>query len=264
MFVLHQPILGLRVGEAWGTAAVTLKTMNVTSLKTTAIVSTLRNCQLFAGLPPADLNIIAAITVLKALNKGDYLFHEGDPSVGFFVVQTGSLTVHRVTSAGKEQVIHVFRAGDSFAEATLAIASGYPADARALENSRVLMVQKREFVALLHHQPELAVRMLGSMAMHLRVLVARLDDLTAKDVETRLAHWLVKRCPQPPQTKPHTLELSMTKRALAAELGTVSETFSRTLAKFRDQELITVKGKSICVLCPQKLADIVQRSLGEP
>ncbi len=238
--------------------------MNAASLRNTAIINTLRNCQLFAGLPPADLMAIANITVLKALDKGEYLFREGEPSCGFFVVQTGSLTVHRISSAGKEQVIHVFRAGDSFAEATLATATGYPADARALENSQVLMVQKKEFIALLHRQPELAVRMLGSMAMHLRVLVSRLDDLTAKDVETRLAHWLVKRCPQPLQNKPHIFELTTTKRTLAAELGTVSETFSRTLAKFRDQKLISVKGKSVCVLYPQKLAEIVRRSLGEP
>ena len=44
-------------------------------------------------------------------------------------------------AAGKEQVIHVFRAGESFAEGTLATDKGYPADARAIEASQVLLVQ---------------------------------------------------------------------------------------------------------------------------
>ena len=80
--------------------------------------------------------------------------------------------------------------------------------------------------------------MLGSMSSHLRVLVGQLEDLTLRDVETRLANWLVKRCPNPQSETPVRIELTMTKRVLAAELGTVSETFSRTLAKFREQKLL--------------------------
>jgi CRP/FNR family transcriptional regulator len=76
-----------------------------------------------------------------------------------------------VSAGGREQVIHVFRAGESFAEATLATERGYPADARAIEASQVLIVQKAGFLALLRRQPELAIRMLGSMSVHLRVLI---------------------------------------------------------------------------------------------
>src|SRR4029077_6401334 len=162
-------------------------------------------------------------------------------------------------AAGKEQIIHVFRAGESFAEVALASDRGYPADARALESTQVLLIQKDGILALLRCQPELALRMLGSMSSHLRVLVAQLEDLTLKDVETRLANWLVKRCPNPQSEAPVKIELTMTKRVLAAELGTVSETFSRTLAKFRAQKLLVVKGKTFVVLSPVKLQALLRR-----
>ena len=231
--------------------------------KQAAIANTLRGCQLFAGLSPGDLNAIADITIVKSLDKGDYLFREGVPSQGFFVVQKGAINVHRVNATGKEQVIHIFRAGESFAEAALATMSGYPADARAVESSQVLLVQKSGFLSLLKRQPELALRMLGSMSLHLRTLVGQLEDMTLKDVETRLANWLIKRCPNPESTDPVAIELKTTKRVLAAELGTVSETFSRTLAKFRKQKLLTVKGKTVIVLCPGKLKELLRRNLGE-
>ena len=205
---------------------------------------------------------IADVTVFKSLEKGDYLFHEGDPARGFYVVQRGAVNVHRVGAAGKEQIIHVFRAGDSFAEVALATERGYPADARALEPTQVLLVQKAGILALLKRQPELALRMLGSMSSHLRVLVAQLEDLSLKDVETRLANWLMKRCPNPRGNQPVRIELRMTKRVLAAELGTVSETFSRTLAKFRKQSLIKVSGKTITVLSPQRMAALLEQNLG--
>ena len=231
--------------------------------KTAALINTLRSCQLFTGLPLADLEQIAAVTVLKSLDKDEYLFHEGDPAVGFYIVQRGAVNVHRVNAAGKEQIIHVFRTGDSFAEVALASPTGYPADARVLEPTQVLLVQKDGILALLKRQPELALRMLGSMSSHLRVLVGQLEDLTLKDVETRLANWLVKRCPAAAGDKPVNIELKMTKRVLAAELGTVSETFSRTLAKFREQKLLTVKGRVVTVLAPEKLRALLRRNLGE-
>src|SRR5262245_24695597 len=104
-------------------------------LRRVGIMNTLRGCQIFAGLPPADLESIASITIVKPLEKGQYLFHEGDAAHGFYIVQKGSVNVHRVTASGKEQIIHVFRPGESFAEAALASERGYPADARAIEST---------------------------------------------------------------------------------------------------------------------------------
>lgn len=237
--------------------------VSMSDFKSAVLVNTLQACRLFAGLSRDELEAIAGLAIIKTLAKGDYLFREGEPSRGFYVVQKGAINVHRVTPMGKEQVIHVFRTGDSFAEATLATNSGFPADARALESSQVLLIQKEGFVNLLKRQPELGLRMLASMSSHLRILVEQLEDLTIRNVETRLAHWLVKRCPEPLGKSPVKIELKTTKRMLAAELGTVSETFSRTLAKFREQRLISVKGKTVTVLNPARLGDVLKEHLGE-
>ncbi len=229
-----------------------------------AIANTLRSCQLFSGVPAADIETIASFTIPKQLEKGEYLFQEGAKSEGFYVMQRGAINVHRVNMAGKEQTICVFHAGESFAEASLAGATGYPAAARAIEPSTVLLVPKNDFIELLRKHPELALRMLGSMSQHLRVVVGLLDDLTLKDVETRLANWLLKRCPTPLPSEPVSFELDRTKRVLAAEMGTASETLSRTLAKLREQKLVRVKGKTITIPRPRELEKMLRRHLGEP
>jgi CRP/FNR family transcriptional regulator len=228
----------------------------------TTLINGLRSCRLFQGLPLDDLRQLAEITLPRRLDKGAFLFHEGEPCTGFFIVQAGAINVHRLNAAGKEQVIQVFRPGDSFAEASVVSETGYPAHARALETSLVLQVRKDGFVAVLRRHPELALRILGSMSHHLRVLVARIEDLTAKDVETRLANWLLHRCPEPDAVKPVVIELPTTKRLLASELGTVSETFSRTLAKFREQKLVSVNGRKVTVLQPARLQALLQHNLG--
>lgn len=232
-------------------------------LKLGAVAISLRKCQLFTGVPAPDLAEVARLAVVKSLTRGEYLFHEGDASPGFYVVQKGAINVHRVGPGGREQVICVFRPGDSFAEATLAGDRGYPADARAVEPSQVLLVKRAGFIALLARRPELALRMLGAMSAHLRVLVGQLDDLTLKDVETRLANWLLRRCPTAESDVPVTLQIQGTKRMLAAELGTVSETFSRTLARFREQGLVSVRGNQLTVLKPLQLRALLRRNLAE-
>jgi CRP/FNR family transcriptional regulator len=229
-----------------------------------ARMKALRACQLFGGLPQEAITSIAAFVASRRLAKGDYLFHEGDPAEGFYVVQSGAINVHRVSALGKEQTIAIFHAGESFAEAALAGERGYPADARAIEPSSVLLVPKADFLELLRNRPELALRMLASMSQHLRALVGLLDDLTLKDVETRLANWLLKRCPHPLTSKPATIRLDRTKRVLAGELGTTSETLSRTLAKFRIQKLVEVQGKTITVIQPVQLDQLFRQNLGEP
>ena len=119
---------------------------------------------------------------------------QGAPAEGFYVVHQGAINVHRINASGKAQVIHVFRVGESFAEAALFENTGYPANASALEQTSVLLVPKTAFLELLRKRPELALRMLASMSRHLQTLVGLIDDLTLKDVQTRLVGWLLKRC----------------------------------------------------------------------
>lgn len=232
------------------------------SLRTTAIAATLRSCQLFSGLPAADVETIAGFSQLRTLAKDAYLFHAGEPSEGFYVVQKGAINVHRISATGKEQVIYVFRPGESLAEASLASECGYPANARALEASGVIVVPKAPFLALITRRPELGLRMLGSMSQHLRALVGLVEDLTLKDVETRFVNWLLKRCPRNGNGATE-VKLGSTKRVLAAELSTTSESLSRTFAKLRGDALIRVSGASIRVSDVRRLEGHFRKLLGE-
>jgi CRP/FNR family transcriptional regulator, dissimilatory nitrate respiration regulator len=235
---------------------------NPTSLRTTGLAATLRSCQLFFGLPAADLEAIAGFSTLRNVPKGAYLFHEGAASEGFYVVQKGAINVHRVSATGKEQIIYVFRPGESFAEASLATDRGYPANARAIESSTVVVIPKTRFVELIGRRPEIGLRMLGSMSQHLRALVSLVEDLTMKDVETRFLNWLVKQCP-PDSPGPANVELGMTKRVLAAQLATTSETLSRTFAKLRSEGLLVVRGATVHVPSTAALQAHFRRLLGE-
>lgn len=223
------------------------------------IIVTLKSSQLFSGVAMEDLEQIASFSRLVVLSKGEYLFREGGVAQGFYIVQSGAINVHRVNAAGREQVINVFRAGESMAEASLASETGYPANARTVEPSTVLLIPKVPILDYISRRPDLAMRMLGSMSAHLRVLVGMLDDLTLKDVESRLLNWLIKSVQD---SADGVIHLSATKRVLAAELGTSSETLSRTLARLRDAGLIQVEARTISVPDCAALQSRLQKHLG--
>jgi CRP/FNR family transcriptional regulator len=60
-----------------------------------------------------------------------------------------------------------------------------------------------------------------------------------------------------------TIDLGMTKRVLAAELGTSSETLSRTFARLRDDDLLEVKGQHLHITNADTLRARFSRLLGE-
>jgi CRP/FNR family transcriptional regulator len=148
------------------------------------------------------------------------------------------------------------------AEETLVSDSGYAAAACATEPSQVFVVQKAGFVALLRNRSELCLSLLRALSAQFQWLVGRLDDLTLKDVQTRVADWLLEHCSDPESLEPQTAHVPETKRLLASELGTSSETLSRTLAKLRDQNLLSVQGKTVTLLCPLRLAQLFRDNAG--
>jgi CRP/FNR family transcriptional regulator, dissimilatory nitrate respiration regulator len=232
-------------------------------LRLAAQTTALRGCSMFADLASDDLDRIAKFVEVRHANRGDYLFHEGEAARGFYIIRQGAVNVHRPGANGMEKVIHVFRQGQSFAEGALAGDGGYPASARAVEECELLFIPRDAFLSLIKSNAELALRMIGSMSQHLRLLVNVVEDLQGKDVETRLIHWLLKRCPQPRPDASFEIALDVTKTVLASELSTRSETLSRALARLRDTGQIAMEGKIIRILSPQRLEERFRENLGE-
>lgn len=212
-------------------------------LQQASLLGTLRKCQMFSDLPENLLQGLVEVCVLKTLRKGEWLFHEGQPADGFYVVHSGAINVHRISDEGKEQVLRVFYPGESFAEICVSTLETYPAEAVALEDSQVILLQRGPFRELIRREPDFALRILASMSLHLKYLVQMIEDLKFKQAEARLANWLLRS----DAADKGTFELPTTKRLLASQLGLASETLSRLFARLREKGVITVDGARITI-----------------
>lgn len=214
----------------------------------TALMASLRQSRIFRDLPHEDIAAIAEGCVIRSLQKGEILFREGQPAEGFYIIQLGQIGVYFVTPDGREQMFAVFRAPESFGEAALVKVDTYPANAVALEFSRVILVRKGPFRDLITHQPRLALEMLASMSMHLKELLRLLQNSRGRQIESRLAEWLLQQSPAAAAGCPAVFALPVAKKVIASQLGVTSETLSRTFARFRDEKILRVAGAKIFVL----------------
>jgi Crp-like helix-turn-helix domain len=217
--------------------------------------NTLRSCQLFVGLPAAD----RFVRHPEAPRQGRISFSRRGSQRRFLCSPEGRDKHSSRQCCGQ-------RADDPYVSTCRILRRSDTRNRRRLSGGRARdraddysVRSENDFVELLRRRPDLALRMLGSMSQHLRVIVGLLDDLTLKDMETRLANWLLKRCPRSISDRAIEIELDRTKRVLAAEMGTTSATLSRTLAKFRDQNLLRVKGNTITLTKPRDLQELLQR-----
>jgi CRP-like cAMP-binding protein len=224
-------------------------------MRRAALEYSIAQAPIFSGLPADDLRRISSYASLRSLRRDAYLFRQKETVFGFFIVRQGLINVHRINAQGREQVVHLLRPGDSFAERAITSTNGYPVNARAAEDSEVIVIPAEEFKNHLHKKPDLAWRMVSSMSDHLRALVSALEGLRFKDIEMRLIHWLLQRCPDTQSDKAVDIVLGTTKGELAVELATRQETLSRTFGKLREAGYIKVRSKLIVVLHPAKLQE---------
>ena len=202
----------------------------------------LRSCRLFADLDAPELRDIQAITLHREYRKGQLIFTEGEVSRGFCVLAAGTVKIYRLGPDGRERIIHVVAAGDSFAEAAMFM-TAYPATAEALSTATVLWIEKNGFKQLLGHDSKLSFKIMGALVQRLNHLRNVLTDLTLKEVPARFASYVLSLPAQPGQP----IRINISKTTLAQMLGTTKETFSRLLARLCQHRVLTYRGNLIRV-----------------
>lgn len=226
-----------------------------------SVADALRKAPLFANLPPDDLRRLADIASLRHYDKKKTIFREGDRADGFFIVSAGSVKVFKLSEDGKEQVLHIVGPGQSFAEATVFEGGMFPAHAEALDDSELAFLPKKPFIDLLERNPRIALRMMSSLSKWLKRMTDLVEGIALRDVEGRLVRYLSEEMRNRGVTpKDGTVyELEVGKNVLASRLGTVPETFSRTLKKLQEEGKILVKGKQIRILKADSLFSLLDR-----
>lgn len=220
----------------------------------------LRKIYLFSGLADSDLKALAQVAISRAFPREIPIFWEGREAQGFYILLTGQVKLVKSSPEGKEYILRLVAPGETFGEAAVLAESVYPVSAVTLEDCQTLFFPKVDFLNLLTSSPRLARNMMATMSHLLYHLTRQLEDLSLKEVSARLAQYLLERCQESHGRMEEGLsfELPVTKTHLAAYLGTISETLSRTLTRFKTLGVIQVDKSRITIEDPKRLKNIAQ------
>ena len=209
---------------------------------------------LFKGLAEPQLDEISAIAIDRQYKRGESIFMEGDRADGFYIVADGQVKIFKTSLEGKEQILHIYGPGNPFGEVPVFSGSRFPANALALVKSHILFLPRNAFVRLITEHPSLSMNMLGELSMRLRQFTVQIENLSLKEVPSRLASYLIVLAKE--QEHSDRVTLTISKGQLASLLGTIPETLSRIFAKMSAQNLIRVEGKEIYLLDILGLEDL--------
>lgn len=215
------------------------------------ILSFLSKTFLFHSFTEKELELLSASASLKKAGRGEQIFSEGNDATAFFIVISGKVKIFKLSTDGKEHTLHIHGPGELVAEAAIFDSMRYPASCIALEDTVFVRVSRDEFLNLIRSYPELALKMMSGYSKRLRQFVAKIEELSLKDIKTRLAGYLLENSTE--ENGITACRLPYSKKELSSFLGTIPETLSRALAFLKQKKLIVEKDSTIIIPDTEKL-----------
>jgi CRP-like cAMP-binding protein len=208
------------------------------------LVDFLTRAPVFAGLPPREVEAVAAVAREARVRARDYVFLEGDPARWFCLVKTGHVKILRHARGGRDVVLELLGPGEMFGGVAVIERRPYPASAQATEPSVVVKIPQEAIVALTERQPTIIREIALMIGRRLRGAHDSLKALAVDPVEARLAAALVRLAEREgtPSGEGVVLPFPLTRQSLADMTGTTVETTIRIVSRWLKQRLLRDDG----------------------
>ncbi|ASS74616.1 hypothetical protein CIG75_06295 [Tumebacillus algifaecis] len=215
----------------------------------------LRGVGLFRELSEEFLKMIASITHLKAVARGETIFFEGDPYTAMYVVRSGKVRLTKSTAEGKEMIVYIRQDGEPIGAAMLFLEHPYPATAQAIEDSEVWQIPHVELEHLVRQNPDLSIAIIRLLGERLLQTQAQMRDLALQDKWGALISTLQRLIEEYGRvtTKGTVLDLNLSHQELAKMIGSTREGVNRMMSQLKKAQILDVVRGEITVYDAKKL-----------
>ncbi|WP_031515848.1 Crp/Fnr family transcriptional regulator [Desulfofalx alkaliphila] len=200
--------------------------------------SCIEQVPIFHGLSKQEVNEIAKIKISRQFKKGEFLFLSGDQVNNLYVIHKGKVKISRTSDEGKEQIIRVLGAGDFVGELSLFTHSRSKSNAEVMETSSICIIDGKKIKDLIYKNPGISIKILQELSERMENAENLIEQLGIHDVEQRVVDVLLSMADEEDK-----VTLSMSKKDLAAHIGTSQETLSRKLSYFQSKGWIKLSGQ---------------------
>jgi len=202
-------------------------------------------------LRPEIVEALASVTSRRRVSAGELIFSEGDPVTGLFLLERGVVKVTRFSKDGREHILHLLHRGDTFNDVAALDGGPSPASAIAHTDAVVWHIWRADLRDLAERYPELAWALVESLARRARYLIDLVQDLSMRNVRSRLANLLLTQAQAAERAEVPRL---LTQEEIASRLGTVREVVGRALRGLAADGIIEFNRHRIVILDAERLA----------
>ncbi|TKB53464.1 MAG: Crp/Fnr family transcriptional regulator [Nitrospira sp.] len=188
------------------------------------------------------------------------VFYEGHVCLGFYLLCAGKVKLTRSSARGQRQILRILGPGELIEKHAFGERALHEVTCEALEPSQVCVIDKERYLAVIHRNPQLAIKLIQLLSNELKVNMEQLDQFTFQTARARLAGLLLELDDRFGKKNADRVQVGLTlKREEVAEMaGITVETAIRLLSAFRDEGLLTIDGRAITLLNPDRLARIAR------
>jgi CRP-like cAMP-binding protein len=128
----------------------------------------LKNHWLFSGLSSEHIDHLAACSVEKSVPRAASIWAKGDPGSGLIAICQGTVKISVPSVDGHHAVLNLLGKGSILGE--IALLDGHPrtADATAMTDCELFVIERRDFLPLMREEPEIALKMIELLCARLR------------------------------------------------------------------------------------------------
>ena len=213
-------------------------------------IELLQSVSIFWDVNENDLGHIADKMVAKHFENGNYIFLEDSEGEQCFFVLEGSVKVTRLSKDGREVILAMLNEGDFFGEMSLLDGESRSANVIALEKTKVLTLDRNDFIAVVNDYPQIAVQLLKELARRLRKSDRQIASLSLSDAEKRIALCIIRFADEQGVIQNGKVSIPKTpiQQDIANMAGTSRETVSRALGLLEKEDLIERNGRELIIL----------------
>ena len=213
-------------------------------------IELLQSVSIFWDLNENDLGHIADKMVAKHFENGNYIFLEDSEGEQCFFVLEGSVKVTRLSKDGREVILAMLNEGDFFGEMSLLDGESRSANVIALEKTKVLTLDRNDFIEVVNDYPQIAVQLLKELARRLRKSDRQIASLSLSDAEKRIALCIIRFADEQGVIQNGKVSIPKTpiQQDIANMAGTSRETVSRALGLLEKGDLVERNGRELIIL----------------
>ena len=205
---------------------------------------------LFGRLSTDEIDPLIGYTRVEQYPAGREIFNKGSPGQSVMAVLRGSIKISSRSNDGKEVVFRIINRGEIFGEIAALDGEERSADAAAMTDCELLVLNRRDFLRMLENRADLCMIMLRILCRRLRQTSEQVEDIMFRHLESRVAKALLQLAESVGLRglRSKSVKLHVSQRQLGNMVGGSRETINKILQNWHRQGLIDLGKASILIL----------------